>query len=263
MVGGWDGMPFPCVTDPLLGSHIRSPALSFADSQENKKPYYKKFLRRDLGHVNVHEKAFNLLKNKLTNALVLSLPNFDKAFEIECDAFGVGIGAVLMQESKPITYFSEKLSGTALNYSTYDKELYALVRTLQNWQHYLWPREFIIHYDHQSLKFLKSQELHAKVRANIEKRNEQYSRKANKQRVKVTFEPGDWDESFADGENDKDPTNKVKNNLHDTGSLMTRSNTKMMKQSVPGLSLEIKESLEQSESEAAPKWVTLLQVDDD
>ncbi|RDX89809.1 Retrovirus-related Pol polyprotein from transposon 17.6, partial [Mucuna pruriens] len=98
-----------------------------------------------------------LLKDKLINAPMLCLPNFDKAFKIECDASGVGIEAVLMQEIKPITYFSEKLSGAALNYSTYVKELYALVRILQSWQHYLWPREFIIHYDHQSLKFLKSQ----------------------------------------------------------------------------------------------------------
>ncbi|RDX93875.1 Tf2-6, partial [Mucuna pruriens] len=106
---------------------------------------------------DVHEQAFNLLKDKLTNAPVLCLLNFDKTFEIECDASGVGIGAVLMQKSKPIAYFSEKPSGAALKYSTYDKELYAFVRILQSWQHYLWPREFISHYDHQSLKFLKSQ----------------------------------------------------------------------------------------------------------
>ena len=106
---------------------------------------------------DVHEKAFNMLKDKLINAPLLCLPNFDKVFEIECDASGIGIGAVLMQDSKPIAYFSEKLSGAALNYPTYDKELYALVRTLQTWQHYLWPKEFIIHSDHESLKYLKSQ----------------------------------------------------------------------------------------------------------
>ena len=49
------------------------------------------------------------------------------------------------------------MSGPSLNYSTYDKELYALVRTLETWQHYLWPKEFVIHSDHESLKHIKSQ----------------------------------------------------------------------------------------------------------
>ena len=83
------------------------------------------------------EKAFQIIKHKLTNAHLLSLPNFNKTFEIECDASSIGIGAVLMQEGWPIAYFSEKLSGAALNYPTYDKELYALVRALETWQHYL------------------------------------------------------------------------------------------------------------------------------
>ncbi|RVW58031.1 Transposon Ty3-G Gag-Pol polyprotein [Vitis vinifera] len=68
---------------------------------------------------------------------------------------GIGIGAVLMQEKRPIAYFSEKLNGATLNYPTYDKELYALVRQLETWQHYLWPKEFVIHTDHESLKHLK------------------------------------------------------------------------------------------------------------
>ena len=103
------------------------------------------------------EDAFQLLKYKLTHAPVLSLPNFSKSFEIECDASGVGIGAVLMQEGRPVAYFSEKLNGATLSYPTYDKELYALVRALQTWQHYLWAKEFVIHTDHESLKHLKGQ----------------------------------------------------------------------------------------------------------
>ncbi|XP_025983169.2 uncharacterized protein [Glycine max] len=103
------------------------------------------------------EEAFAALKHRLTNAPILAMPNFAKSFEIECDVSNVGIGAVLLQEGHPIAYFSEKLGAAALNYSTYDKKLYALVRALQTWQHYLLPKEFVIHSDHESLKYLKGQ----------------------------------------------------------------------------------------------------------
>ena len=77
-------------------------------------------------------KAFETLKDKLTKAPISALPNFSKTFEIECDASNIGIETVLLQEGHPKAYFSEKLKGSHLNYSTYDKELYALVRALQN-----------------------------------------------------------------------------------------------------------------------------------
>ena len=114
-------------------------------------------IKKDVGFKwgEKQEKAFQFIKEKLTHAPLLSLPNFAKTFEVECDASGLGISAVLMQEGRPIAYFSEKLSGAALKYPTYDKELYALVRALETWQHYLWPKEFVIHIDHESLKHLK------------------------------------------------------------------------------------------------------------
>jgi hypothetical protein len=74
-----------------------------------------------------------MLKDKLTHAPLLQLPDFNKTFELECDASEIGLGGVLLQERKPVVYFSEKLSGPIQNYSTYDTELYALVRCLETW----------------------------------------------------------------------------------------------------------------------------------
>ncbi|KAG8490989.1 hypothetical protein CXB51_014158 [Gossypium anomalum] len=103
------------------------------------------------------EKSFIKLKDCLTNAPLLALPDFSKTFEIECDASGIRIGAVLTQDGRPVAYFSEKLNGAVLNYPVYDKEMYALIRALETWQHYLWPKEFVIHSDHGALKHIKGQ----------------------------------------------------------------------------------------------------------
>ncbi|GJS42727.1 RNA-directed DNA polymerase, partial [Tanacetum coccineum] len=101
--------------------------------------------------------AFEELKKQLSSTPVLALPCFDEVFEVECDASGVGIGAVLSQLGRPIAYFSEKLNETKQRYSTYDKEFYAIVRALDQWQHYLISKEFILHSDHEALKYIQGQ----------------------------------------------------------------------------------------------------------
>eukprot|EP00257_Ricinus_communis_P024408 XP_015584605.1 uncharacterized protein LOC107262699 [Ricinus communis] len=80
-----------------------------------------------------HEAAFMTLKDRLCHAPLLQLPNFNKTFEVECDASSIKIGGVLIQECRPIAYFIEKLSDATLNYPTYDKELYALIQVLKTW----------------------------------------------------------------------------------------------------------------------------------
>ncbi|XP_041025451.1 uncharacterized mitochondrial protein AtMg00860-like [Juglans microcarpa x Juglans regia] len=65
--------------------------------------------------------AFELLKTAVSNPPVLRLPDFTKVFTIECDASGVGLGAVLMQDSQPIAFYSKALKGKALLLSTYEK----------------------------------------------------------------------------------------------------------------------------------------------
>ncbi|RVW93306.1 Transposon Ty3-I Gag-Pol polyprotein [Vitis vinifera] len=67
--------------------------------------------------------------------------------EIECDALGIGIGAVLMQEKRPIAYLSEKLNGATLNYPTYDNELYALLnRRHAKWVEFIETFPYVIKY---------------------------------------------------------------------------------------------------------------------
>ncbi|CAL9021783.1 unnamed protein product [Prunus brigantina] len=101
--------------------------------------------------------AFEQIKVLMTEAPVLTLPDFEKLFTIECDASHVGIGAVLSQEGKPVEFFSEKLSCAKCRYSTYDVEFYALVRAIQHWEHYLAYKEFMVYSNHQALRYLNSQ----------------------------------------------------------------------------------------------------------
>jgi hypothetical protein len=101
--------------------------------------------------------SFDRLKEAMTKAAVLALPDFSKTFVIECDASGIGIGAVLMQDRRPIAYFSQTLHGRNLSLSTYGKEMLALVTAIQRWCPYLLGQRFVVQTDHRSLKYLWDQ----------------------------------------------------------------------------------------------------------
>jgi hypothetical protein len=78
------------------------------------------------------EIAFQEIKQRMTTAPILVLPDFSNPFELHCDASKLGIGAVLSQNGRPVAFFSEKLSGAKSRYNTYDIEFYAVVQAVRH-----------------------------------------------------------------------------------------------------------------------------------
>jgi hypothetical protein len=105
------------------------------------------------------EATFEALKGTLTSGLVLQMPDFSKPFVVDCDASGVGFGAVLHQTAGPLAYFSKPFAARHLKLAAYERELIGLVQVVRHWRPYLWGRHFQVRTDHYSLKFLLDQRL--------------------------------------------------------------------------------------------------------
>ena len=75
---------------------------------------------------DIQDKAFSALKQALTTAPMLALPDFSHPFAIETDASGTGIGAVLMQGGHPLAFLSKALGPSSQGLSTYEKEYMAI-----------------------------------------------------------------------------------------------------------------------------------------
>ena len=110
--------------------------------------------------IDLQEQAFVALKQALTSAPVLALPDFSPPFSVETDASGTGIGAVLMQNGHPLAYLSRALGPRSRGLSTYEKEYMAILMAVEQWRSYLQHAEFQIVTDHRSLVQLTEQRLH-------------------------------------------------------------------------------------------------------
>jgi hypothetical protein len=106
------------------------------------------------------EGAFCRLKEILSKAPVLKLPDLEKEFLIQTDASDNAMGCVLMQEygglKHPVAYASKKFSDREKRYSVEERECLAMVWGVQKFNRYLYGNEFVIETDHCSLQYLKT-----------------------------------------------------------------------------------------------------------
>ena len=73
-----------------------------------------KFMRKgEFKWMEVSQQSFQRLKKKVTESSILSLPYFDKVFQVECDASELAIGFVMSQEIPPTTFFSENMDNSS------------------------------------------------------------------------------------------------------------------------------------------------------
>ncbi|GKF70436.1 putative reverse transcriptase domain-containing protein, partial [Tanacetum coccineum] len=99
------------------------------------------------------EEAFVTLRKKLCEASILVLPEGTEDMVVYSDALYSGLGCVLIQRGKVITYASRQLKKHEENYPTHDLEFAVVVFALKIWRHYLYGVKFIIYTDHRSLQY--------------------------------------------------------------------------------------------------------------
>ena len=92
------------------------------------------------------------MKEKLTCAPVLIIPENNFEMTVYTDACGMGLGAALMQNRRVVTYASRQLKPHEKRYLTHDLELAAIVFALMMWWHYLLGERFELFTDHKSLE---------------------------------------------------------------------------------------------------------------
>ena len=97
------------------------------------------------------EKAFNTMKKILCRETILAYPDFSQPFIIHTDASHTQLGAVISQSSKPIAFYSRKLSDAQTRYTTTERELLAIVETLKEFRNILLGQQIIVYTDHKNL----------------------------------------------------------------------------------------------------------------
>jgi hypothetical protein len=133
------------------------------------------------------QQSFNELKDSISSAPVLVIPDDSLPFVVTTDASVYAVGATLSQDhgkgQQPIAFLSHKLHSAEQRYPTHEQELLAIIIALKEWRHYLHGRKFKIITDHRSIQFLSTQ-------PNLSPRQIRWSESLQQFDYEVQYKPG-------------------------------------------------------------------------
>ena len=99
------------------------------------------------------QKAFDTIKKIISRETLLAFPDFNKEFHIYTDASAYQLGAVIMQEDRPLAFYSRKMNAAQRRYTTGEKELLSVVETLKEFKNILLGQRIIVHTDHMNIVY--------------------------------------------------------------------------------------------------------------
>ncbi|GJX43524.1 putative reverse transcriptase domain-containing protein [Tanacetum coccineum] len=153
----WESPKTPMKIRQFLGltGHYRRFIKGFSKIAKSMTKLTQKGVKFDWG--DKREAAFQLLKQKLCRAPIMALPEGSEDFVVYYDASHKGLGVVLMQRDKVISYASRQLKIHEKNYTTHDLELGSVVFSMKLWRHYLYGTKCKVFTDHKSLQHILNQ----------------------------------------------------------------------------------------------------------
>ena len=130
-------------------------------------------------------KAFREIKHLVTSAPILRYYDQEKELTIQCDASSKGLGAVLLQEGRPIAYAGRSLTSSEQRYAQIEKESLAMLFASKKFHQYTFGRSTLVETDHKPLEMIVTKPLYKTPKSlqSILLRLAQYD-------IKVTYKPG-------------------------------------------------------------------------
>ena len=103
---------------------------------------------------NSHQECFKKIKEELCKDSTLVYFDTRLPSTVQVDASGIGLGAVLLQNNRPVCYASRTLTETERRYANIERELLAIVFGCERFHHYLFGAKFTVESDHKPLEMI-------------------------------------------------------------------------------------------------------------